>query len=219
MVLKIVVLISGTGSNLAALLEALEASRASDAPIEAEVVAIGADTDCDGLALAERHGVDAFVVRPTDFADRAAWGDALLERVLAYAPDLTILSGFMRLVPPRVVEALSPALLNTHPAYLPEFPGAHAVRDAMAAAATRTGASLIVVDNGVDTGPIVSQVRIPIHPDDTEATLHERIKVEERRLLADAVRGIAAGDVDLTRLAADPQRDRATATAEEHPAA
>lgn len=219
MVLKIVVLISGTGSNLAALLEALEASRASDAPIEAEVVAIGADTDCDGLALAERHGVDSFVVRPTDFADRAAWGDALLERVLAYAPDLTILSGFMRLVPPRVVEALSPALLNTHPAYLPEFPGAHAVRDAMAAAATRTGASLIVVDNGVDTGPIVSQVRIPIHPDDTEATLHERIKVEERRLLADAVRGIAAGDVDLTRLAADPQRDRATATAEEHPAA
>jgi len=104
-----------------------------------------------------------------------------------------ILSGFMRLLPPRVVEALSPALLNTHPAYLPEFPGAHAVRDALAAGATETGASVIVVDNGVDTGPVLAQRRIPILPGDTEARLHDRIKVVERELLVEVVLDIANG--------------------------
>ena len=103
----------------------------------------------------------------------------------------------MRLLPPRVVAALSPHLINTHPAYLPEFPGAHGVRDALAAGATQTGASIIVVDNGVDDGPIVSQERVPVHPGDTQDSLHDRIKLVERRLLVQAVLDIANGHVDL----------------------
>ena len=194
--LKLVVLISGTGSNLRALLEALRNG------IGAEVVAIGADSDAANIALGEEFGIPTFVVRPRDHADRAAWGDALLERIRSYEPDLTVLSGFMRLVPPRVVEALSPRLLNTHPAFLPEFPGAHAVRDALAAGATETGATIMIVDNGVDTGPIIDQIRIPIHPDDSEASLHERIKVAERRLLIDTVAGIADRTIDLEEITA-----------------
>jgi len=200
-VLKVVVLISGTGSNLRALLDGLDAARESDAPIDAEVVAIGADTERANLALGEERGVPTFVVAPGEYPDRAAWGDALLARVREFGPDLTILSGFMRLVPPRVVDALAPNLLNTHPAYLPEFPGAHAVRDALEAGVTETGATIMIVDNGVDTGPIIDQRRIAITPDDTEATLHERIKVVERQLLLDTVRHLAAGTLNLKEIA------------------
>jgi phosphoribosylglycinamide formyltransferase-1 len=107
----------------------------------------------------------------------------------------------MRLVPPRVVAALSPYLINTHPAFLPEFPGAHAVRDAIAAGAGQTGASVIVVDDGVDSGPILAQRRIPVLPGDTEARLHDRIKVVERELLVRAVLDIANGELDLKELA------------------
>ena len=199
---NLVVLISGTGSNLRALLEAIDDAQGSDRAIDARVVAIGADTDRANLALADEFGIPTFVVRPGDYPDRASWGDALLARIRGYEPDLTVLSGFMRLLPPRVVRDLSPDLLNTHPAYLPEFPGAHAVRDALAAGATETGASIMIVDDGVDTGPVIDRVRIPIHPDDTEATLHERIKVVERRLLTETVRGVADGTIDLHAIAA-----------------
>jgi phosphoribosylglycinamide formyltransferase-1 len=195
-VLSIVVLISGGGSNLRALLEASE-----DAEFPARVVAVGADRDADGLAYAEEFGIPSFTVPFSSFDDREAWGDALLEQISQWQPDLVILSGFMRLVPPRVVEAFSPHLINTHPAYLPEFPGAHGVRDALAAGVTQTGASLIVVDNGVDAGPIISQERVDVHPGDTEAALHERIKPVERRLLIDAVLDIANGHIDLKELA------------------
>ncbi|CAG7844126.1 Phosphoribosylglycinamide formyltransferase [Pseudoclavibacter triregionum] len=195
--LSIVVLISGAGSNLRSLLETLRDARERGEAIGAEVVAIGADTDAANLALAEEFGIPSFVVRPRDFADRDAWGEALLAEIRRYEPDLTILSGFMRLVPHGVVAALSPNLLNTHPAYLPEFPGAHAVRDALDAGATQTGASIIVVDDGVDTGPVVERVRIPIEPGDDEPTLHERIKRVERELLARTVTRIAAGELDL----------------------
>jgi phosphoribosylglycinamide formyltransferase-1 len=195
-VLSIVVLISGGGSNLRALLEASE-----DAEFPARVVAVGADRDADGLAYAEEFGIPSFTVPFSSFDDREAWGDALLEQISQWQPDLVILSGFMRLVPPRVVEAFSPHLINTHPAYLPEFPGAHGVRDALAAGVTQTGASLIVVDNGVDAGPIISQERVDVHPGDTETALHERIKPVERRLLIDAVLDIANGHIDLKELA------------------
>ncbi len=194
-------LISGTGSNLRALLDGLDEARASDAPIAAEVVAIGADTERANLALGDERGIPSFVVAPGAYPDRAAWGDALLAKVREFGPDLTILSGFMRLVPPRVVDALAPELLNTHPAYLPEFPGAHAVRDALEAGANETGATIMIVDNGVDTGPIIDQRRIAIAPDDTEATLHERIKVVERQLLLDTVRHLAAGTLNLKEIA------------------
>ena len=192
MVLSLVVLISGGGSNLRALLEASE-----DAEFPARVVAIGADRDADGLELGEEFGIPTFTVPFSSHADRDTWGDALLEQIQQWQPDLTVLSGFMRLLPPRVVAALSPHLINTHPAYLPEFPGAHGVRDALAAGATQTGASIIVVDNGVDDGPIVSQERVPVLPGDTQDSLHDRIKLVERRLLVQAVLDIANGHVDL----------------------
>ena len=190
--LRLVVLISGGGSNLRALLDASD-----DAEFPARVVAIGADRDAEGLAHAEEFGIPSFVVPYGAFDSREAWGDELLDQLRQWEADLVILSGLMRLLPPRVVEALSPALLNTHPAYLPEFPGAHAVRDAIAAGVTETGASVIVVDNGVDSGPILAQKRIPVLPGDTEARLHDRIKVVERQLLVDVVLDIANGAIDL----------------------
>ncbi len=191
-----VVLISGGGSNLRALLEASE-----DAEFPARVVAVGADRDADGLAHAEEYGIPSFVVPFGAYPDRDEWGDALLAQLRQWDAELVVLSGFMRLVPPRVVAALSPYLLNTHPAFLPEFPGAHAVRDAIAAGVSETGASVIIVDDGVDSGPIVAQRRIPVLPDDTEAHLHERIKVVERELLVQAVLDVANGALDLKELA------------------
>lgn len=193
--LRVVVLISGGGSNLRALLEACEHDG-----FPARVVAIGADRDADGLAYADEFGIPSFVVPFGAFASREEWGDELLTQVRQWDAELVVLSGFMRLLPPRVVAALAPALLNTHPAYLPEFPGAHAVRDALAAGATQTGASVIVVDEGVDSGPIVAQRRIPVLPDDTETRLHERIKVVERELLIDTVRAVADRTIDLEAL-------------------
>ena len=195
MVLSLVVLISGGGSNLRALLEASE-----DAEFPARVVAVGADRDAEGFAHAEHYGIPTFSTALSTFDSREVWGDAMLEQIQVWQPDLVVLSGFMRLLPPRVVAALSPHLINTHPAYLPEFPGAHGVRDALASGATQTGASVIVVDNGVDSGPIISQERIPIEPGDTEATLHERIKPVERRLLIQAILDIANSTIDLKEL-------------------
>lgn len=190
--LSLVVLISGGGSNLRALLEASE-----DAEFPARVVAIGADRDADGLSLGEEFGVPTFTVAYSSHADRESWGDELLAQIQQWQPDLVVLSGLMRLLPPRVIAALSPNLINTHPAHLPEFPGAHGVRDALAAGVSQTGASLIVVDNSVDAGPIIAQERVPVLPGDTEASLHERIKTVERRLLVQAVLDIANGHVDL----------------------
>jgi phosphoribosylglycinamide formyltransferase-1 len=191
-VLKLVVLISGGGSNLRALLEA-----ASDAEYPARVVAVGADREADGFEHAEHFGVPTFSVAFSNFADRAAWGDELLAQIEQWQPDLVVLSGFMRLVPPRVVAALAPNLINTHPAYLPEFPGAHGVRDALAAGVDQTGASVIVVDEGVDSGPILAQRRIPVLPGDDESSLHDRIKVVERELLVQTVLDIANGTTTL----------------------
>jgi len=194
-VLSLVVLISGGGSNLRALLEASQ-----DAEFPARVVAVGADRDADGFAHAEAFGIPTFSVALSSFDDREAWGDELLTQVRSWRPGLVILSGFMKLLPPRVVHALAPNLINTHPAYLPEFPGEHAVRDAIAARVTETGASVIVVDDGVDSGPIISQERVPVHPGDTESSLHERIKAVERRLLLQAVLDIAYSRIDLKGL-------------------
>jgi phosphoribosylglycinamide formyltransferase-1 len=191
-VLRLVVLISGGGSNLRALLEAAE-----DADFPAHVVAVGADRPADGFEHAERYGIPTFDVIPAAFADRDAWGEELLRQIRLWEPDLVVLSGFMRLLPAGVVSALSPNLINTHPAYLPEFPGAHAVRDALEAGVAQTGASVIVVDEGVDTGPILAQRRVPVEQTDTEGALHDRIKVVERELLLEVVVGIATGRIDL----------------------
>lgn len=195
--LRIVVLISGGGSNLRALLE-----RCDDPAFPAHVVAVGADREADGLVHADEFGIASFIVPFRAGETRAAWGDALLEAIRVWSPDLVVLSGFMRLLPPRVVDRLGPALINTHPAYLPEFPGAHAVRDALAAGATETGASVIVVDHGTDSGPILAQERVAVRPGDTERVLHDRIKPVERRLLAAVIEGVATGRIDLAGAAA-----------------
>jgi phosphoribosylglycinamide formyltransferase 1 len=191
----VVVLISGGGSNLEALLHATEADG-----LPVEVVAVGADRQASGLEHARSRGIPVFVCPPADYPDRDSWGDALLTQLQRFGADLVVLSGFMRLLPSRVVAALSPHLINTHPAYLPEFPGAHAVRDALAAGTDATGASVIVVDTGVDSGPVVAQRRVPVLPQDTEAVLHDRIKLVERELLAQSLLGIATGTIDLKEL-------------------
>lgn len=191
--LTVAVLISGTGSNLRALLEA-----ARDPDFPARVVVVGADRQADGLAHAEEFGIPSFTVPWHEHESREAWGKELGNQLAVWKPDLVVLSGLMRLLPHDLVAAYSPRLINTHPAYLPEFPGAHGVRDALAAGVSETGASVIVVDDGVDTGPILAQERVPVLDGDTEHTLHERIKPVERRLLIDVVRRIATGELSLT---------------------
>jgi phosphoribosylglycinamide formyltransferase-1 len=205
-VLTVGVLISGAGSNLRALLDA-----AADPDYPARIVVVGADREADGFAHAEEYGIPSFMVPWEQFDSREAWGRELAAQLDVWKPDLVVLSGLMRLLPADLVEAWSPRIINTHPAYLPEFPGAHGVRDALAAGADRTGASVIVVDTGVDTGPILAQERVPILPDDDEHALHERIKPVERRLLIDVVARIATGDLDLASVAdASPAADPAS---------
>jgi phosphoribosylglycinamide formyltransferase-1 len=200
-VLTVAVLISGTGSNLRALLDAADAS---DFP--ARVIAVGADRQADGLEHAENFGIPSFTVPWERFSSRDEWGAELGAQLRVWNPDLVVLSGLMRLLPASLVDEWAPRLINTHPAYLPEFPGAHGVRDALAAGVARTGASVIVVDNGVDSGPILAQERVPVLPGDDEHTLHERIKPVERRLLIDVVRRIATGELDLAAASQpDPQ--------------
>lgn len=193
--LELVVLISGAGSNLRALLEAAE-----DAEYPARVVAIGADRDADGLELGEEFGIPTFSVPYTRFTDRQSWADAISEQIRPWSPDLLVLSGLMRLLPPSMVREFGPNIINTHPAYLPEFPGAHAVRDALRAGVNETGASVILVDDGVDSGPVLAQERVAVMPDDTEARLHDRIKPVERRLLINTVLDIANGTINLQEL-------------------
>ena len=190
--LTVAVLISGTGSNLRALLEA-----ASAPGFPARIVVVGADREAEGFAHADEFGIPTFLVPWSSFDSREAWGDELLRQLDVWSPDLIVLSGLMRLLPPALVAAYAPRIINTHPAYLPEFPGAHGVRDALASGTEQTGASVIVVDDGVDTGPILAQERVPVRPTDDEASLHDRIKPVERRLLIDVVRRIGAGELDL----------------------
>ena len=184
--LRVVVLVSGSGTNLQALLDA-----AADPAYPASVVAVGSDRDgIEGLARAERAGIPTFVARVPDYLTRADW-DLDLERLVSgHAPDLVVSAGFMKVLGPALLAAHR--VVNTHPALLPSFPGAHGVRDAMAHGVRVTGCTCHWVDAGVDTGPIIDQRAVRVEPDDSVETLHERIKVVEREMLVDVVRGLAA---------------------------
>jgi phosphoribosylglycinamide formyltransferase 1 len=184
---RLVVLLSGDGSLFQAL---LDACAGPDMP--AVVVAAGSDrADAGGLDRARRAGVPTFVERTADHPDRPTWDAALLARVRGHRPDLVVGAGFMKLVSPSFLDGIGCRMINSHPALLPSFPGAHAVRDALAAGVGETGATVHVVDAGTDTGPVLDQVPVEVRDGDTEATLHERIKVAERRLLVDVVRRLA----------------------------
>lgn len=178
-------LISGSGTLLQALLDA----RARPG-FPAEVVAVGADRmRAAGLARAERAGVPTFIRRPKDHPDRTAWDQALAEEIAAHEPDLVVSAGFMRILGPAVLDRFP--VLNTHPALLPAFPGAHAVADAIAYGVKVTGCTVHLVDAGVDTGPVLAQEAVPVEPEDTVDSLHERIKIVERRLLVAAIAELA----------------------------
>ncbi|MDA9010459.1 phosphoribosylglycinamide formyltransferase [Aquiluna sp.] len=189
---SVVVLVSGAGSNLRALLEA------SASPLyPAKVVAVGSDRAALALEHAEEFGVPTFVVEPAGFHTAAAWAQVLLSNVESLKPDLIVLAGFMKVLPANFVNALSPRIINLHPSLLPEFRGAHAVRDALAAGATKTGATIHIVDEGVDTGRILLQQEVEIPGGISEPELLERIQVVERQQLIEAIKMLATGEITL----------------------
>jgi len=180
---RLVVLVSGTGTNLQALIDAC-----ADDAYGADVVAVGADRDgIAALARAARAGIPTFVHRVKDYSSRADWDMMLAESCAAYQADLVILAGFMKLVGPRFLGRFGGRCLNTHPALLPSFPGMHGVRDALDYGVKVTGCTVLIVDPGIDAGPVVAQRPVPVQDDDDEASLHERIKVTERALLVETV--------------------------------
>jgi phosphoribosylglycinamide formyltransferase-1 len=186
---RLVVLASGSGTLLQALLDACDRGE-----VDARVVAVGSDVhDATALERARVAGVDEFWLSPGDFPDREAWNDALTRRVGAFAPDLVVSAGFMRILGPAFVDAFAGRIINTHPALLPAFPGAHAVHDCLANGVKVTGCTVHIVDHGVDTGPILAQAVVAVLPDDDEDSLHERIKQRERKLLVETVAQLIGG--------------------------
>ncbi|GAB3296295.1 phosphoribosylglycinamide formyltransferase [Epidermidibacterium keratini] len=186
--LRLVVLVSGSGTLLQALLDAC-----ADSTYGAKVVAVGADRDgIAGLERAEKAGIPTFVRRVRDYDSREEWDRALADAVAQYRPDWVISAGFMKLVGAEFLARYGGRMLNTHPALLPSFPGAHAVRDSLAHGVKVTGCTVMVVDEGVDTGPIIAQRAVDVIAGDTEDSLHERIKEVERDLLVTTVADLVA---------------------------
>jgi len=177
------VLVSGTGSILQALLDACAAE-----DFGARVVAVGADRPgTGGEARARAAGIPTFVRRIQDFPDRVSWDIALTSDCADHKPDLVIAAGFLKLVGADFLAEFGGRMVNTHPALLPSFPGMHSVRDALAHGVKVTGCSVILVDAGVDSGPILAQQAVPVLAEDDEDALHERIKVAERSLVVDTI--------------------------------
>ena len=156
------------------------------------IAAVGADKPCTGLDRAAAAGVETFLIEPTDYADREQWNRALEEKIASYTPDYVVFAGFMRIVDAQLVARFENRIINTHPALLPSFPGAHGVRDALAHGVKITGLTVHFVDSGVDTGTIIAQAAVPVEDGDTEESLHERIKVQERQLLVRTLAEFAA---------------------------
>jgi phosphoribosylglycinamide formyltransferase-1 len=182
---RLVVLASGTGSLLQSLLDAAT----GDYP--ARVVAVGVDRDCRAAQIAADAGIASYRVRLGDHPDRRAWDAAITAATAEYAPDLIVSAGFMKILGPEFLSRFPGRVVNTHPALLPSFPGAHGVPDALDYGVKVTGCTVHLVDAGMDTGPILAQQAVAVHDDDTEETLHERIKVVERRLLVDVLAALA----------------------------
>ena len=191
---RVVVLVSGAGTNLQAL---IDASR--DPSYGVSIVAVGADRDgIEGLARAERAGIPTFVLRVKDFETRADWDRAMVESCRAHEPDLVVLAGFMKLTGEAFLEVFGGRCVNTHPALSPSFPGMQGPADALAYGVKVTGATLFVVDAGVDTGPIVDQTVVRVEDDDDVDSLHERIKVAEREMLVTCVGRMAREGFTIT---------------------
>ncbi|GAY18703.1 phosphoribosylglycinamide formyltransferase [Mycobacterium sp. shizuoka-1] len=186
---RLVVLASGTGS----LLQSLLSAAIGDYP--ARIVAVGVDRDCRAVDIAHDASIPTFRVRLKDYADRAAWDTAIADATEAHSPDLIVSAGFMKILGPQFLSRFLGRVVNTHPALLPAFPGAHAVPDALAYGVKVTGCTVHLVDAGVDTGPILAQQAVAILDGDDEDTLHERIKVVERRLLVDVLAALATRGV------------------------
>jgi phosphoribosylglycinamide formyltransferase-1 len=189
---RLVVLASGTGS----LLESLLGAAVDDYP--ARVVAVGTDRDCRAVQIAKEAGLPVFTVRMADYPDRAAWDLALAEATEVHAPDLVVSAGFMKILGSHFLTRFLGRTVNTHPALLPAFPGAHAVPEALAYGVKVTGCTVHLVDAGTDTGPVLAQEPVAVLDDDNEDTLHERIKTVERRLLVDVLAALATGGVTWT---------------------
>lgn len=189
---QVVLLASGAGTLAQSV---LDSTVSSDRPYR--VTALVSDRDCEAVARATDAGIATAVVRPGDHADRASWDRELTSVVRGFAPDWVVSAGFMRILGQAFLAEFPDRVLNTHPALLPSFPGAHAVRDALAYGVSVTGCTVHLVDAGVDTGPVIDQRAVDVHPDDTEATLHERIKLVEREMLVDVLTAAAGGHLHI----------------------
>jgi phosphoribosylglycinamide formyltransferase-1 len=188
-VARLVVLVSGTGSNLAALIDAC-----ADPAYGAHIVAVGSDRDgIPALEKAAAAGLPTFVTALGDYGERAEWDVALTEATAKFDPTLVVCAGFMKILGPAFLARFGPGIVNTHPAVLPSFPGAHAVRDALAHGVKITGVTVHFVTAGLDDGPIVAQATVAVLDDDDEDRLHERIKTVERELLVDTVGRLVRG--------------------------
>lgn len=189
MTIRLVVLVSGAGTNLQALIDAC-----ADPAYGAQVVAVGADRDdIEGLARADRAGIPTFVKKVSQFSSREHWDRAMATSVAGFEPDLVVLAGFMKLVSDDFLTRFENRIVNTHPALCPSFPGMDGPAEALAYGVKVTGATLFIVDGGVDTGPIIAQTVVPVIDDDTVESLHERIKIAERTMLVDTI-GLMARD-------------------------
>ncbi len=187
---RIVILASGSGTLLQSI---IDATRAGELPVD--IAAVGSDVpDAYALQRAREADIDTFVLPVSDFSDRSAWNDALLVRLRADDPEWIVSAGFMRILGSQVVDAFAGRILNTHPALLPAFPGAHGVRDALAYGVKVTGCTVHIVDRGVDTGPILAQQAVEVLPGDDEDSLHERIKTVERMLLVRTLASLTGGN-------------------------
>ena len=184
--MRIVVMVSGSGTNLQSILDSVAAG-----DLDVQVLAVGADKPCLGLDRAQAAGIPPFLVEPKAYQSREAWNRALEEALASYGADYIIFAGFMRIVDAQLVDRFAHRIINTHPALLPSFPGAHGVRDALAHGVKVTGLTVHLVDSGVDTGPILAQAAVDVLDDDSEESLHERIKVKERVLLVATIARLA----------------------------